>query len=141
MRYNGRGAGLCSGPYWTSVQGTKRSSNLVNTLDAVNAVDPADIRKNSFKLALIHDFQAGFDAGVLAVRPAFQHSDVGAGIADDRGDFRQQSGAVLGANQKLDGESGGTFAAPRDGDAPFRLVKKILHVGARTRVHSHAPPA
>src|SRR5690348_17010741 len=103
--------------------GTRR---LVHTLDAVHPGNFPDIRENGLELAAVGDFQAGFDPRVELVRSAFQVADVRAGAADHRGNFRQQAGAVLGANRELHRESRGALSAPFRGDAAVRLIEKIL---------------
>jgi len=39
--------------------------------------------------------RAGVNPRVIAIRPAFQVSNIRAGTADDRGDFGEQTGAIL----------------------------------------------
>ena len=50
--------------------------NLEGALDAVDALDAANVGENGFELALVGDFEAGFDAGVLLVWPAFEHANI-----------------------------------------------------------------
>src|SRR5271166_3309120 len=73
------------------------ASGLLRTFHTVNAVDTADVREDGFQLFFVANFQTSFDTCVLPVRAAFERADVGAGIADYRGDFRQQAGTILGA--------------------------------------------
>ena len=114
---------------------------MEGAFDAVDAVDAADVGEDGFELALIGDFQAGFDAGVLAVRAAFQRADIGAGTADDGGDIGKQAGAILGADEEFDGEGSGIFAAPLDGDAALGLIEQVLDVGTRAGVNGDASAA
>jgi len=65
----------------------KAKLDLVDALDAEDAGDFPDVSENVFELAAVDDFEAGFDAGILAVGPAFEAADVGTGAADHRGDF------------------------------------------------------
>src|SRR5713226_5650782 len=116
-------------------------AGLVDTFDAVDARNFADIDKNGFELALVGDFKIGVDAGVGTVGAAFEIVNVGAGAADDGSNFREQSGAVLGANGKLHGEGCGALAAPLDGDAALGLIEQILNVRAQARVHGDAAAA
>src|SRR5271170_141123 len=116
-------------------------AGLVDALDADYAADAADINEDGFELALVGDFETGFDAGVEFVWAAFEIADVGAGAADDSGDFGEQAGAVLGADGELYRERRSAVAAPFDGDAAFRLIQQVLHVGTALGVHSHAASA
>src|SRR5271154_5541481 len=101
-------------------------AGLVDALDADYAGDAADVDEDSFELALVGDFEAGFDAGVEFVRAAFEVANVGAGATDDGGDLGEQAGAV---------------AAPFDGNAAFRLVQQVLQVGTALGVHGHTASA
>ena len=113
---------------------------LVHAFHAVDAVDPAQAGQDGFQLPLIANFQAGIHARVLFVGTAFQLADIGFRVADHCGDIGKQAGAIFGTNLQLHGESGFAPAAPLDGDAPFGLIQKILHVGAGARVHRDAAP-
>src|ERR1700682_5752117 len=75
------------------------------------------------------------------VWPAFEIADIGAGSADDGGDFGEKAGAIFRLDGKLYRERGGAFSAPLDCDAAFGLVEKILDVGAGFCVHRHAAAA
>src|SRR5208283_1613552 len=116
----------------------KRRLDLVDALYAVDAVDATYAGENGFELALVRYFQTGFDASVLAVGAAFESANVGAGVADDGRDFREEAGTILGADEEFDGESGGAATTPFDGDAAFGLIEKILDVGANAGVHGNA---
>lgn len=50
--------------------------DLEGAVDAVDALDAANVCENGLELALVGNFEAGFDAGVLLVRPAFESADV-----------------------------------------------------------------
>jgi hypothetical protein len=75
-------------------------SDLVDALDAEHSGHFSNVGENGFELAAIDDFEAGFDAGILAVGAALEAANIGACSADDRGDLRQQPSAVL----RTDGE-------------------------------------
>src|SRR5580704_9080967 len=64
--------------------------NLVHAFDPENTGDFSDVGQNGFQLATVDNFQAGFDAGILAVGAALEAADIGARSADDRGDFREK---------------------------------------------------
>jgi hypothetical protein len=64
-----------------------RGLDLVDAFDAVDALDAAYAGEDGFELAAVGDFEAGVDAGVLAIGAAFEHADVGAGAADHRSNF------------------------------------------------------
>lgn len=117
------------------------SLDLVDALDSENAGDFSNVRENGFELAAVDDFEAGLDAGILTIGAALEASDVGTRSTDDRGDFCQESRAILAANGKLNRESSGAFAAPLDSDAAFRLVHEVLNVGTSACVHGHATAA
>src|ERR1700751_5905734 len=101
----------------------KSGSDLVDAFDAVNAIDATDVGVDGFELPLVDNFQARFDARILAIRPAFERSNVSAGIAEHGGNFGKQAGPVFGAHQKFDREGGRPFAAPGHGDAALRLIE------------------
>jgi hypothetical protein len=54
----------------------KDALSLVDAFDAKDSVDAADIGNDRFELALVLNFEAGFDARVLAVRAALQGADI-----------------------------------------------------------------
>src|SRR5450755_951655 len=114
---------------------------LVDPLDAVDTGDASDIDEDGFQLALVGNFQAGFDASIQVVRTACQIANIGAGTTDDCGDFGQQPGAIFGFDGKLHRECRGAIAAPLNGDAAFRLVQKILHVRTTLGVDRNAAAA
>src|SRR5260370_13187447 len=116
-------------------------AGLVDAFDAENAGNFAYIRKDSFELALVGNFEVGVDARVGAIGAAFEVVDVGAGSADDGSDFGENAGAIPGTNGKLHGEGGFGSAAPLDGDAALGLVHEILDVGAHSSVHGDAAAA
>src|ERR1700724_1838659 len=118
----------------------RRSSHLVDALHTVHAGDFADIGEDGLELAAIGDFQAGVDARIRTVGPAFQAVDVGAGAADYGCNFSQEAGAVACADHQLHLERGRSCAAPLDSDAPFGLVQQILDVRARPGVNGDAAP-
>src|SRR5258706_2316433 len=113
-------------------------AGLVDAFDAEDAGNFADIDEDGFELALIGNFEIGVNAGISAIRAAFEIVNVGTGSADDGGDFGEKAGAIARADGELDRESGFGAAAPLDGDAAFGLVHEVLHVGTRTRVHGDA---
>src|SRR5882724_454527 len=143
MRTRARGNGVCCGRY--PYQGTGRTKSvpgsLIDAFYAENAGDFADIGENGLELAAVHDFQAGVNARVGAIRAAFEIADVGAGAADDGGDFREKAGAIFGANDELNREGCSGFATPLDGDAALGLIHQILHIGAKLGVHSDTATA
>jgi len=118
-------------------------AGLVDAFDAQNAGDFADIDENGFELTLVGNFEIGVNAGVGAIRTAFQVVNVGTGFfsADDGGDFGKKASAVARADGELDGKLGFGTAAPLDGDAAFGLVHEILHVGTSSGVHRHTAAA
>ena len=116
-------------------------SELVDALDAEDTGYFSNVGENRFELAAIDNFEAGFDAGILTVGAALETADIGARSADDRGDFRQKSGAVLCTDGELHRESRGAFAAPLDSNAAFGLVHEVLHVWASAGVHGNATAA
>src|SRR5229473_2457367 len=116
-------------------------ARLVDAFDAEDAGNFADVDEDGFELSLIGDFQIGVNARIGAIRAAFEIVNVGAGSADDGGDFGKKSGAIACADRELDGESGFGAAAPFDGNAAFGLVHKVLDVGTRSRVHGDAAAA
>src|SRR5215831_1095190 len=133
---------LCRGGHRPKVQVRKLFSGaLIDALYAVNAGDSTNVGEDAFKLAPVDDLEAGLDAGILAVRAAFQITNVGTGAADDGGDLSQQTRAILGANRELDREGGRALAAPLDRNAAFRLVEKILHIGAGAGVYGNSAAA
>src|SRR5262249_9854606 len=133
---------LCRGGHRPKGQVRKLFSGaLIDALYAVNAGDSANVGQDAFKLAPVDDLEAGLDAGILAIRAAFQITNVGTGAADDRGDLSQETGAILGANRELDREGGRALAAPLDRNAAFGLVEKILHAGAGTGVYRDSAAA
>src|ERR1700722_7879704 len=126
------------GPYFRNYQ---ISGRLINALNAVNRGNLANIYEDGFQLAAVHNFQAGIDARVDAVWAADQVANVRTGPADHGGDVSKQSSAIARTNLQFHREGRGILAAPFNRDATFRLVKQILHVGARARVHRHAAAA
>src|SRR5579872_782117 len=66
----------------------KRRLNLVDAFDAENTGHFSNVGENGFELAAVDNFEAGLDAGVLAVGAAFETADVGTRTTDDCGDFR-----------------------------------------------------
>src|SRR6202166_1140937 len=130
--------GQVQGPYFRNYQ---ISGRLINALNAVNRGNLANIHEDGFQLAAVHNFQAGIDARADAVWAADQVANVRTGPADHSGDVSKQSSAIARTNLQLDGKSRGILAAPFNSDAALRLVKQILHVGARARVHRDAAAA
>ncbi len=116
-------------------------SDLVNAFDSEDAGHFSNVGENGFELAAVDDFETGFDARVLAVGAALETSNIGARSADDCSDFRQKTSAVLATNGKLDRESSGALASPLHGNAAFRLIHEVLHIGASARVHRDAAAA
>src|ERR1700688_2926674 len=128
-RYPPKGqVGVCFGNH-------QISGGLVNAFNAVNRGNLANIYKYGFQLATVHDFQAGINARVYTIGPAHQVSNVRTSSADHGGNVGKQSSAIASANLQLDREGCGILAAPLHGYATLRLVKQILHVGARSCVH------
>src|SRR6202030_3235312 len=117
------------------------SGGLINALNAVNGGNLANIYEDGFQLAAVHDFQAGINARIYAIRAADQVANIRTGTADHRGDVGKQSSAIARANLQLHRESCGILATPFDSYAALRLVKQILHVGARSRMHRDAAAA
>jgi hypothetical protein len=76
------------------IPGRKDRCEKVGKLDLINAFDTehaghfSNVSKNSFELAPVDDFKAGFDAGILPVGSALKTSDVRARSADNCRDFR-----------------------------------------------------
>src|SRR6202166_232815 len=130
--------GQVQGPYFRNYQ---ISGRLINALNAVNRGNLANIHEDGFQLAAVHNFQAGIDARVDAVWAADQVADVRTSFDNHGGDVSKQSGAIARTNLQLDGESRGILATPFNSDAALRLVKQILHVGARAGVHRDAAAA
>ncbi len=54
-------------------------ASLIHAFDAINARNAPNVDEDGLKLALVGDFQAGFDAGVKLVWAAFKIADIGAG--------------------------------------------------------------
>src|SRR5579859_2028589 len=104
------------------------AGGLVNAFDAKDAGDFANIGKNRLELAAVHNFEAGVNAGIGAIRLAFEIANVGAGAADDSSDFREKAGPVFRANHQLNREGGGSCPTPLHGNAALRLIEQILHV-------------
>src|ERR1700688_130608 len=113
--------GQVQGPYFRNYQ---ISGRLINALNAVNRGNLANIHEYGFQLTAVHDFQAGIDARVYAIRPADQVSNVRPGSADHGGNVGEQSSAIARANLQLHRESRGILATPLHGDATLRLVKQ-----------------
>src|ERR1700674_4042710 len=110
----------------------------MNGVNAVHRGAFAAVGETASRLAAIGNFQAGFDARVELVGSAFKIANVGAGSADDRGNFSEQAGAILGANCQLHRESGRALAAPFDRDAALGLVHQILHVWTGASVDGYS---
>src|SRR5258706_4443525 len=113
-------------------------AGLVDAFDAEDAGNFADIDEDGFELALIGNFEIGVNAGISAIRAAFEIVNVGTGSADDGGDFGEKAGAIARADGELDRESGFGAAAPLDGDAAFGLVHEVLDVETGACVDGHA---
>ena len=92
-------------------------------------------------MAAVDDFQAGVNPRVIAIRPAFQVSNIRASTADDCSDFGEQTGAIFGMNGELNRERRGGLPAPFDGDAAFRFVHQILDVRTKFGVNRDAATA
>src|SRR5580658_1198231 len=105
-------------------------SDLEGALNAVDALDATNVGEDGFELALIRDFQAGGNTGVLFVRTAFQSANVGASSTDYGGDVRKQTSTILGADYQFYREGGDIVAPPFDGNAALGLVHQVLDVRA-----------
>ena len=114
---------------------------MVNALDTEDAGHFSNVGENSFELAAVDNFEAGFDAGILAVGAALEAANIGARSANNCGDFRQKARAVLRSDGELNRESSGAFASPLHGNAAFRLIHEVLNIRATARVHRDAAAA
>ena len=77
----------------------------------------------------------------MPVGAALERADVRTRAADDGGNFGEQAGTILGANQQFDRERGGVSTAPFNCNAALGLVEEILDVGARAGVNRDAAAA
>jgi len=63
-------------PGWKDRSPKGGKSDLVNAFDAEDAGHFSNVGENSFELAAVDNFQAGFDAGILAIGAALETSNV-----------------------------------------------------------------
>ena len=78
-------------------------AGLIDTFDAQNAGNFADVDEDGLKLALVGNFEAGVNARVGAIGTALEIVNIGTGSADDGGDFGKKTGQVAGPNGYLHG--------------------------------------
>src|ERR1051325_2081220 len=117
------------------------AGGLINALDAENTGDFANVGENGFKLAPVQNFEASVNSGVRPIRAALEIPAIGAGTADDGGNFREKTGAIFGANGELNREGCCCFTAPFDGNAAFGLIHQVLYIGAKLGVYGDTATA
>src|SRR5208282_686340 len=102
---------------------------LVDALDAKDAGSALDGGEDAVELAAVLDFQVHFDARAQIVLVRFERTDIGAGLADGAGDFREHAGPIFGEHQEAGDELAFGGAGPFHVNAALGFVEQVLDVG------------
>src|SRR5208282_3925286 len=114
---------------------------LINPFHAEDTVNALDGGEDAVELAAVLDFQVDFNARAQIVRVRFERTNIGPGLADGAGDFREHAGAVLGEHQEARDELAFGGAGPFHVDAALGFVEQVLDVRAIAVVDGHATAA